>query len=283
MGDLSVPQRAPRQPLAAGVLELLRDLGDPARRPLVITLRLANLPLRPTKRFRGFCELAFELLDSSSPGLARRLGLGFPLRTRLRRRQRHARQRIERSRLDLVRQHAWRSNFAVAGLVAAALSRGRGAARWHWTDRRVLLGRSRRLAVQGRVGPYAAARRRRPRGPLPAARRRRRAADEIGLLPSKTVREEDGLRWLAQLCNLRGLVGPTLVAQAPLQALALGDELLRLDRVELLEDVRCPSLPADGLEALHRRHGGDDGHDTPVLAALKADELTRLAVSRARP
>ena len=62
--------------------------------------------------------------------------------------------------------------------------------------------------------------------------------DEIGLPAGKSVREEDGLRGLAQLRDLRGLVAPTLVAQAPLEPLALGHELLRLDRVELLEGVR---------------------------------------------
>jgi hypothetical protein len=58
------------------------------------------------------------------------------------------------------------------------------------------------------------------------------------MLASKTVCEEDGLRRPAEPCDLGGLLGSTLRAQAPLEPLALRDELLWLDRVELLEDGR---------------------------------------------
>ena len=92
--------------LAAGVLELLLELGDAARRPLVVTLRLAKLPLRLTKCLPRLCELAFELFDSSRLALARRPALGSRFGRRLRRAQCQARQRIEGGRLDLVRQHA---------------------------------------------------------------------------------------------------------------------------------------------------------------------------------
>ncbi len=62
--------------------------------------------------------------------------------------------------------------------------------------------------------------------------------DEIGLPAGKTVREEDGLGGLAKLRDLCGLLAPTLVAQTPLEPLALGNKPLGLDRVELLQDVR---------------------------------------------
>ena len=62
--------------------------------------------------------------------------------------------------------------------------------------------------------------------------------DEIGLLAGKTVRDEDGLRRLAELRELCCFLGSTLLAQASLEPLALGHELLGLDRVELLESVR---------------------------------------------
>ena len=61
--------------------------------------------------------------------------------------------------------------------------------------------------------------------------------DEIGLPASKAVGDKDRLRRLAELCDLCCLLGSTLVAQAPLEPLALCDELVRLDRVELLEDL----------------------------------------------
>ena len=48
-----------------------------------------------------------------------------------------------------------------------------------------------------------------------------------------------------------------------------------------LRDLR--SLARDGLEAAHRRDGGEDGDDPALLLALEADELARLAEARLDP
>ncbi len=63
-------------------------------------------------------------------------------------------------------------------------------------------------------------------------------SDEIGLPAGETVGEEDRLRRLAERRDLCGLLGSTFVSQALLEPLALGHELVRLDRVELPESVR---------------------------------------------